>query len=324
MTTNPTLIVMAAGMGSRYGGIKQIEPVGPHGATLLDYAVYDALRAGFGKVVFVISEAIETPFRERFGATIEQHCDVAYVIQRLTDVPPGFALPPNRKKPWGTGQAVLSCKNVVDGPFAVINADDFYGRAAFEALSGYLAHAKDRDGVYDYCMVGYVLENTITEYGHVSRGVCTVDDDGCLVHIREYTRIERRGASMEASAALEASAAIAYTEDGETWVEIPANATVSMNIWGFTPSLFGELERQFPIFFENNAHNLQKAEFFLPNIVGDLVREQKARVRVLASDAQWFGVTYKEDRPRVQQAIRALIEQNIYPENLWLSARPVR
>jgi NDP-sugar pyrophosphorylase family protein len=305
MPQNPMLIVMAAGLGSRYGGIKQIEPVGPHGATLLDYAVFDALRAGFDKVVFVISEAIEGPFRERFGATIEQHCDVAYVIQRLSDVPPGFVLPPERQKPWGTGQAVLSCRDEVTGSFAVINADDFYGCAAFETLAGYLAHAEDKDGFYDYCMVGYVLENTITEYGHVSRGVCTVDDDGFLVHIRERTHIERRGG------------AVVYTEDGATWINIPARATVSMNIWGFTPSLFGKLQRRFPLFLRENAQNLLKAEFFLPNIVGDLVQEKKARVRVLTSDAQWFGVTYKEDRPRVEQAIRALIEQDVYPEDLW-------
>jgi choline kinase len=307
MTANPTLIVMAAGLGSRYGGIKQIEPVGPHGATLLDYAVFDALRAGFGKVVFVISEAIEAPFRERFGATVEPHCDVAYVIQRLSDIPPGFVVPPERRKPWGTGQAVLSCRDKVAGPFAVINADDFYGRAAFEALAGYLSRAEDQGGVCDYCMVGYVLENTITEHGHVSRGVCTVDDDGFLVHIRERTHIERHGG------------AVAYTEDGVTWINIPARATVSMNIWGFTLSLFGELQRRFPVFLRDNAQNLLKAEFFLPNIVGDLVQEKKARVRVLASDAQWFGVTYKEDRPRVEQAIRALIEQGVYPENLWQS-----
>lgn len=305
MTARPTLIVMAAGLGSRYGGIKQIEPVGPHGATLLDYAVYDALHAGFGKVVFVVNPAIEAPFRKRFGTTIERHGDVAYVIQRLMDLPPGFSLPPERQKPWGTGQAVLCCRNEVAGPFAVINADDFYGRAAFETLSGYLAHAEDKGGVYDYCMVGYVLENTITEHGHVSRGVCTVDDDGFLVHIRERTHIERRGRT------------VAYTEDGVTWIDIPAQATVSMNIWGFTPSLFRELERRFPIFLEANAHNLQRAEFFLPNIVGDMVQEGKARVRVLTSDAQWFGVTYKEDRPRVEQAIRTLIERGVYPERLW-------
>jgi len=311
MTITPTLIVMAAGLGSRYGGIKQIEPVGPHGATLLDYAVFDALRAGFGKVVFVISEAIEAPFRERFGATIERHCDVAYVIQRLSDVPPGFVLPPERRKPWGTGQAVLSCRDEVAGPFAVINADDFYGRAAFATLAGYLARAEDKGGVYDYCMVGYVLANTITEHGHVSRGVCTVDDDGFLVHIRERTHIERRGDGSEAPAS------IAYTEDGVTWIDIPAQTTVSMNIWGFTPSLFGELERRFPQFLQDNVQNLLKAEFFLPNIVGDLVQEKKARVKVLNSDAQWFGVTYKEDRPRVEQAIRMLLKRGVYPERLW-------
>ncbi len=305
MSVNPTLIVMAAGLGSRYGGIKQIEPVGPYEATLLDYAVYDALRAGFGRVVFVINQAIEEAFRARFGVTIGQHCEVAYVIQRLDDVPPGFSVPAERRKPWGTGQAVLSCRHAVEGPFAVINADDFYGQAAFEALADYLAHAEDKAGVYDYCMVGYVLENTITEHGHVSRGVCTVDENNYLVHIREYIHIERRGAS------------IVYTEDGETWSEISPRATVSMNMWGFTPSLFSELERRFPLFLQENAPNLQKAEFFLPNVVGDLVQEHKARVKVLNSDAQWFGVTYKEDRLRVQQAIRVQIAAGVYPERLW-------
>ncbi len=305
MTVNPTLIVMAAGIGQRYGGIKQIEPVGPYNATLLNYAVYDALRAGFGKVVFVINQAIEEAFRERFGTTIEQHCDVAYVLQRLTDLPPGFALPPERQKPWGTGQAVLACRAVVDGPFAAVNADDFYGRAAFFALSEYLHRAEDHGGAHNYCMVGYVLENTITEHGHVTRGVCTVDDDGFLVHIRERARIERRGAS------------IAYTEDGTAWIDIPAQTTVSMNCWGFTQSFFEELERAFPLFLQDNTANINKAEFLLPNIVGDLVQEKRARVKVLTSDEQWFGMTYKADRPRVQQAIRTLINAGVYPERLW-------
>lgn len=305
MTVNPTLIVMAAGIGNRYGGIKQIEPVGPHNATLLDYAVYDALRAGFGKVVFVINQAIEDAFRERFGTTIERHCDVAYVLQQLTDLPPGFTLPPERQKPWGTGQAVLACRAVVDGPFAAINADDFYGRAAFMTLGEHLRQMEDHGGVYNYCMVGYVLENTITEHGHVSRGVCTVDDDDFLVYIRERTHIERRGNT------------IAYTEDGVTWIDIPAQTTVSMNIWGFTQSFFTELERTFPLFLQENAANVNKAEFLLPNIVGDLVQEKRARVKVLASDEQWFGMTYKADRPRVQQAIRTLIDAGVYPERLW-------
>jgi hypothetical protein len=309
MTVNPTLIVMAAGIGQRYGGVKQIESVGPYNATLLDYAVYDALQAGFSKVVFVINQAIEKAFRERFGTTIEQHCDVTYVLQRLTDLPPGFALPPERQKPWGTGQAVLACRAVIDGPFAAVNADDFYGRAAFFALSEYLRRAEDYNGVHNYCMVGYVLENTLTEHGHVTRGICTVDADGFLVHIRERARIERRGR--------EAPATIAYTEDGTTWIDIPTQTTVSMNIWGFTPSFFKELERMFPLFLKVNAADPHKSEFLLPNIVGDLVQEKRARVKVLTSDEQWFGMTYKADRPRVQQAIRALIDAGVYPERLW-------
>ena len=296
---------MAAGLGSRYGGLKQIDPVGPHNTTILDYAVYDALHAGFDKVVFVITENIEAAFRERFGKTIEKHCETAYVFQRLTDVPEGFVLPEGREKPWGTAHAVLGCKDVVTTPFAVINADDFYGRTAFRVLHTFLQSAQDRADFYEYCMVGYVLKNTLTEHGYVSRGVCRVDENGYLLEIHERTHIEHFGANAK------------YTEDDETWTEISGDSIVSMNIWGFTPSLFAELEARFPIFLHKNSDNLLKAEFFLPNLVGDLIQERKARVKVLSTDAKWFGITYKQDRARVEHAIRALIAEGVYSERLW-------
>jgi hypothetical protein len=296
---------MAAGMGSRYGGLKQLDPVGPHGEIILDYSVYDALRAGYERVVFVIKEQIEGAFREKVGRTIEKHCDTVYVFQHLDDVPEGYVLPPDRVKPWGTAHAAMSARHVVDGPFAVINADDFYGRTSFQVLGDYLRTARDADGEYDYCMVGFKLDNTLTEHGHVARGECTVDEGGYLLGVRERTRIQRFGDSVR------------YTEDGENWVEIPSETTVSLNMWGFTPSLFSELESHFLPFLQENAGNILKAEYFLPEAVGALVREGKATVRVLNTDERWFGVTYKADRAMVEQAVRDLIRQGVYPENLW-------
>ena len=303
--SEPTLVVMAAGIGSRYGGLKQTDPVGPNGEIIIDYSIYDALNAGFGKVVFVIKKDVEEAFRERVGRTIEKRCETTYVFQKIEDVPEGFEVPPGRQKPWGTGHATLSCKNVVHSPFAVINADDFYGRSSYQTLCDYLRSAQDRDGVYNYCMVGYALKSTLTEHGHVARGVCTVDEDGFLVEIRERTRIEKFGEIVK------------YTKDGETWIEIPGESVVSMNMWGFTPSLFLELEARFPQFLQKNSDNIQKAEYFLPDVVGDLIRENKARVRVLSTNERWFGVTYKQDKPRAKQAIRDLIRRGVYPENLW-------
>jgi hypothetical protein len=306
--TAPSLIILAAGIGSRYGGLKQIEPVGPSGELIVDYSVYDALQAGFGRVVFVISEAIEATFRERVGRRIERQCEVVYVFQRLQDLPPGFALPPGRKKPWGTAHATLSCRDAVSGPFAVINADDFYGRSAYQALGQHLQNLQRREGEVDYCLVGYLLENTLSEHGHVARGVCDVSPDGYLAGIRELTRIEKLGPAAR------------YTEDGETWVEIPAGTVVSMNMWGFTPGLFAELEARFPLFLARNRETIGTAEFLLPVVVGDLVNEGRARVKVLSADARWHGVTYPQDRPAVQQAIRELVEQGVYAGDLW-SAR---
>jgi dTDP-glucose pyrophosphorylase len=303
--SKPTLIVLAAGIGSRYGGLKQIDPIGPHGEIIIDYSIYDALRAGFGKVVFVINKTIEGVFRERVGANVEKRCETVYVLQEIDNVPEGFQVPPGRKKPWGTGHATLSCKDVVDTPFAVINADDFYGRSAYQNLVAHLGKAQDHDAVYDYCMVGFRIENTLSEYGHVARGVCFVDGEGFLIGIRERTHIQKFGEAAR------------YTEDAETWVEIPAGSIVSMNCWGFTLSLFDELETRFPRFLQNNGDNIERAEFFLPNVVGDLIQENKATVRVLPTEERWFGVTYQQDKPRVKETIKALIQRGVYPENLW-------
>lgn len=303
--SNPTLVVMAAGIGRRYGGLKQIDPIGPYGEIILDYSVYDALRAGFESVVFVINKEIEQAFRERVGRTIERQVATRYVFQELEDVPDGCEVPADRQKPWGTGHATLSCRNVVGSPFAVINADDFYGRSSFQSLCDYLKGARDRRGVYDYCMVGYVLENTLSAHGHVARGVCEVDADGFLVDIHERTRIQRFDGNVK------------FTQDGETWIELPAESVVSINIWGFTPSLFGELEARFAQFLHRNRANIQKAEYFLPDVIGELVKENRARVKILSTEERWYGITYQQDKPRVRQAVRALIRQGIYPEQLW-------
>ncbi|MFC2037110.1 sugar phosphate nucleotidyltransferase [Chloroflexota bacterium] len=301
----PSLVVLAAGIGSRYGGLKQIDPVGPNGEIIIEYSIYDALRAGFGQIVFVIKEDAEAAFRDRVGRIVERHCETAYVFQRIEDVPSGLGVPPDRHKPWGTAHATFSARDVVDVAFAVINADDFYGRSAYQALGDYLKGAEDRAGVHDYCMVGYLVENTLTEHGYVARGVCSVDEGGVLVGIRERTRIERFGEVAK------------YTKDGQNWVEIPKGNPVSMNMWGFTPSLFAELRARFPRFLQENRDNIQKAEFFLPDVVGDLIQEGRATVKVLPANERWFGVTYQQDKPRVKKAVRDLISQGIYPENLW-------
>lgn len=302
---NLALVVMAAGIGSRYGGLKQIESIGPHGNNIIDYSVYDALIAGFDKVVFIIREEIGDRFRDRVGRSIEKHTDTTYVFQRLEDVPAGAAIPPGRRKPWGTGHAILSCRDVVSSPFAVINADDFYGRSSYQSLSGFLKRAKDQAGVYDLSMVGFVLENTLTEHGHVSRGVCTVDEEGFLTGVSERTRIERSGGIVR------------YAADGQGWEEIPGGSIVSLNMWGFTPGLLSELEAGFLRFLEKRAGNLLTAEYFLPDLVAGLLKEGRATVKVLPTTERWLGVTYREDVPRVKQAMRDAIRRGIYPENLW-------
>ena len=296
---------MAAGMGSRYGGLKQIDPIGPGGEIILDYSVYDALRSGFGKVVFIIRRDLENSFRDKIGQMLERRIQVDYVFQELDNLPEGFSVPVDRTKPWGTSHAVMSCRGMIDAPFAVINADDYYGPTAFSVLGEYLRSAND-DSVYDYCMVGYAIANTLSENGDVARGVCDLSDSGDLVRIHERTRIQRRPDG------------ISYTEDGENWIVLPDDTMVSLNAWGFTPSFLDELHLHFGSFLKQNFEKLSKAEYFLPSVVGELLMEGKARVKVLPTCEKWFGVTYQEDRPKVQSALRDLIDAGIYPERLWI------
>ncbi|PRR79153.1 Nucleotidyl transferase [Clostridium liquoris] len=301
----PTLVIMAAGMGSRYGGLKQIDPVGPSGEIIMDYSIYDAMKAGFGKVVFIIKKEIEDAFRETIGNRISKIVDTAYVYQEVYKVPSNFEVPQDRIKPWGTAHAVLCCKDVVNTPFAVINADDFYGSTSFEEIGKFLSEVKDDREFYNYAMVGFQLENTLTEHGTVARGVCNVDNENYLVNITERTKIKK----FEDAAK--------YTEDGESWIDIPKGSTVSMNTWGFTPSIFEELEEGFSKFLEGNKENILKSEYFLPSVVDNLIAEGKAKVKVMTSKEQWYGVTYREDKPNINKAINDLINSGVYPEKLW-------
>lgn len=302
----PVLVVMAAGMGSRYGGLKQIDPVGAHGEIIIDFSLYDAIQAGFKKVVFLIKKSIEQEFREVIGDRIAPYIETAYAYQEVDDLPAGYAVPAGRTKPWGTGHAILSCRDVVDAPFAVINADDYYGKHAFHLIYDYLKTHSD-DTMYRFAMVGYILENTLTEHGHVARGVCEITGDNMLKEIHERTHIEKRPQGAQ------------YTEDdGATWVTIPEGSTVSMNLWGFTPSILPALGERFPAFLDAAlAENPLKAEYFLPTVVDSLVEEKKASVEVLCSPDRWYGVTYREDKPVVVEAIRRLRESGVYPDILW-------
>ena len=300
----PVLVIMAAGMGSRYGGLKQIDPVDEHGNLIIDFSIYDALKAGFKKVVFIIKHEIEADFREVIADRISAYVDTEYVYQEVDALPAGFSVPEGRVKPWGTAHAVLCCKGVVDAPFAVINADDYYGSHAFQMIYDYLCQARD-DEKYRYAMVGYILENTLTENGHVARGVCTTED-GFLTDIHERTRIEKRPGGP------------AYTEDGETWVDIPQGSIVSMNLWGFSESILGELEQRFAGFLEENLPaNPVKCEYFLPSVVDSLLKEGKATVRVLPSQDKWYGVTYRPDHEIVVEAVKQFKRDGLYPEILW-------
>lgn len=300
----PSLVIMAAGMGSRFGGQKQTEPLGPHGQILMDYSIYDAIKAGFGQVVFVIKEEMQATFEAQIGSRIAQFIDVAYCHQTMQNIPQGCTVPQGREKPWGTAHAALSAKNVVKGPFAVINADDYYGAHAFQLLATRLTQVAD-DAKYQYCMVGYKLGNTLTENGFVSRGVCETDAQGMLVSVTERTQIEKRGDGA------------AYLSEEGQWVPIAEDATVSMNMWGFTQSFFAEAEKQFAIFLQTELpKNPLKAEFFLPSVVSTLIEADKAQVKVMQSDDNWYGVTYKDDKANVQAALQALHAQGIYPQNM--------
>lgn len=302
----PVLVIMAAGMGSRYGGLKQIDPVDSDGHIIMDFSIYDAKRAGFEKVVFIIKKAIEKEFKESVGERVSRYIDVDYVYQELDALPEGFAIPEGREKPFGTGHAILCCKDVVKGPFAVINADDYYGVHGFREIYNYLAENED-DDKYRYAMVGYILSNTLTENGYVSRGICETDEEGYLTGITERTRIERRGDG------------VAFTEDeGESWTELPADSIASMNLFGFSASMLKELEASFPKFLEKGLkENPMKCEYFLPSVVGELIDNNSATVKVLKSEDRWYGITYKEDKQAVVDAIQRLKNEGVYPEHLW-------
>lgn len=298
---DPTLIILSAGIGSRFGGLKQIKAVDDHGHAIIDFSLYDAYRAGFRRVVFVIKHEIEEDFKAAVGRRMEKYYDVTYVFQQLDCLPEGCSIPEGRVKPWGTGHAVACCAPFVSGPFAVINADDFYGPSAFEALYGFLNEERPEN---EHAMVAYLLRNTVTENGYVARGVCKVED-GFLTDVVERTRIEKRGADA------------AYTEDGEHFVALSGDSPVSMNCWAFGREMLDELVARFPGWFSENVDkNPLKSEYFLPSVANALIQESKASVRVLPCTETWYGITYKEDLPNVIAAIAALREQGIYPEQL--------
>ena len=308
MAKKPILVVLAAGMGSRYGGLKQIDPVGSCGEAILDYSLYDAHEAGFETAVIIIKKAIEKDFMDTVGARLK-NCpmEIRYAFQELDKVPAGYQIPAERQKPWGTSHAVLCAKNEIDGaPFAVINADDYYGKSAFKVIYDYLCSAGS-DSKYQYCMVGYQLGNTVTDNGSVARGVCCTDDQGFLTEVVERTQIEKYAGGIH------------FTEDGgKTWTDVAADTVVSMNMWGYTSDFLDEVEARFPKFLAQTVPgNPAKAEFFLPMTVGELLKESKATVKVLHSADKWFGVTYAADKPQVVAALREMTLQGKYPDGLW-------
>jgi hypothetical protein len=295
----PALVVLAAGIGSRYGGLKQVDPVGPSGETIMDYSIYDALRAGFARLVFVIRRDIENAFRQTIGARFDQRVAVDYVFQELDKLPAPFAPPPNRRKPWGTGHAILMAQEAVREPFGVINADDFYGRHSFELLARHLQSASR-----DYAMVGFVLRNTLSEFGFVARGVCRTTPDDFLEDVVELTRIEREGDAVK------------YTDPAGKVHSLTGAETVSLNMWGFSPTILTHLRRELVVFLEAQGQD-EKAEFFIPTVVNTLVSRGEERLKVLRTPDSWFGITYRQDRPRVIEDIRRLIAQGDYPDRLW-------
>jgi UTP-glucose-1-phosphate uridylyltransferase len=297
--TKPTLLVLAAGMGSRYGGLKQIDPVGPNGETIIDYSVFDALRAGFGKLVFVIRRDIEQAFKEHVGARFEKRVAVEYVFQELDKLPSGFSVPAGRTKPWGTTHAILMADGVIKENFAAINADDFYGQQAYKILAEHLT-----SGSVDYAMVGFILRNTLSEFGSVARGVSRVDANNFLTNIVEMMKIEPDGNGAKNTEA-----------DGKI-TRLTGDEAVSMNFWGFTPAVFEQLRVQFTAFLKKSGQE-EKSECYIPATVGELVTGGRAKVKVLRTNDSWFGVTYREDRPRVVESIRKLIARGDYPEKLW-------
>lgn len=299
----PTVVVLAAGMGSRYGGLKQVDPVGPSGETIMDYSVFDALRAGFGRVVFVIRRDFEEVFRTTIGAKYAGVIDVDYAFQAADDLPPGFAVPEARAKPWGTAHAIRAARQVVKTPFAAINADDFYGRDAFQRLGAFLMREPAADKPR-FAMVGYRLDQTLSENGSVARGVCKVGPDGLLETVTEMTKLVRVPGGAE------------NREQPECPLALTGAELVSLNLWGFTPALFSALETRFPAWLSTHAEN-PKAEWYIPFVVDELIREGEAEVEVLPTRSAWFGITYREDKPQVVASIQALVEAGEYPRKLW-------
>ena len=305
MNKEPILLIMAAGMGSRYGGLKQMDPVGPNGEVILDYSIFDARRAGFKRVIFLIKHAIEADFKEIVGKHIEKYMEVHYAFQEIDKIPAPFTVPDGRVKPWGTAHAVLCCKNLIDAPFVVINADDYYGVSAFKTAYETLT-SLENDNKQRFMMIGYHLQNTLTENGHVARGVCRMDEQGYLESVTERTHI------------IKTCDGALYTEDGQTYHLLPDNTLVSMNMWGFTPGFVKALEEQFPAFLEKTIHeNPLKGEYFLPTVVSHLLDADAATVKVLPSGDRWYGVTYMEDKPQVVAALRKMADDGLYPMPLW-------
>ncbi len=305
MAKKPVLVVMAAGMGSRYGGLKQIDPVGSQGEAILDFSIYDAHQAGFDTVVIIIKEAIREDFMQTVGKRLEKApVEIRYAYQELDNLPEGYTVPQGRTKPWGTSHAVLCAAEAIDGaPFAVINADDYYGKSAFRVIYEYLSACTDPNG---YCMVGYELSKTVTENGSVARGVCLADENGYLTEITERTRIEKYPGGIH------------FTEDGETWTELAPDTTVSMNLWGFMPGFLEEIKTRFSAFLDKAlVENPLKGEYFLPLPIAQLLHEKKATVKILTSPDRWFGVTYAADKPVVVEALKVMTQEGKYPDGLW-------
>ena len=303
MDKQPILVVMAAGIGSRFGGVKQLAAFGKNGESIIDYSLYDAYRAGFRRVIFIVNEAIREDFRQKIGRHAEERMEVRYVIQRLDDLPEGCTVPEGRVKPWGTGHAVLCCKEFIDAPFAAINGDDFYGRDAFAKIHDFLSQPHQAD---EYAMAGFLLKNTLSENGYVSRGVCSTSENGLLTGIVERTHI------------ISTCDGPLYTEDGSVYTRLSEDTPVSMNLWGFTPDFMGELDRRFAAFYADALRsNPLKGEYFLPFVVNDTLKEGLSTVRVLHTDSKWFGITYHDDIPFVQEAIRRMTAAGEYPEALW-------
>lgn len=299
---NPTLLILAAGIGSRYGGVKQMDKVGPSGESIIDYSIYDAIRAGFGKVVFVINKKIEKDFKEIFNRKLKDKIETDYVLQEINNVPEGIKYSSERVKPWGTAHAVLVAKDKIHEPFVVVNADDFYGAGSYKLIKEFFNDIDPE--MPQYCLAGYKLSSTLSEFGSVSRGICSVDIEDFLSAVVERTDIQKLNNS------------IGYEDSNGNWDILPDDTPVSMNIWGFTPSIFKFLEFYFKDFISKNAGN-PKAEFFIPAVINDLIKTSKATVRMLRSKDQWFGVTYKDDKHKTIEKIRKLVEQGDYPKNLW-------